>query len=537
MSIIIPASIEFPWPSTAASIPAGFSEESALYGYYTKGAAASADPGVEGGAATHLHTSPTHIHTVSSHNHGTAAMSPPSSSASFWTTGSSITTAIGSHYHSSGTSGNQTANLSPVVGTFDTAANQPPYYTVRWVRSLGTSLGVPDGMWVYWSDPVTPPTGSWALQSGPNGRYLLGVTSGGTAAVTGGSSATHTHSGASHPHGLAAHAHSSNASGANIGTVQLDGSGVVSSRAPDAHVHTVSYGTSSASNSSSVSAGTTGGSGTLNPPYRYLGVYQNNTGGVDLQIGFIGLCLNPLASVPGGWTVCDGSNGTLDMRGYFSLCTDTVGDIATSGGSATHDHTDPVAHKHTTAHTHPLTTSNSTTSNATGGGPTYNAGISNAHKHTGTSAASSASDSGTAPQLVDTANHEPPHLTVLYVMYTGAVGVDITAPDEGGTVSSPSFDVTWDITDTVEDQATYRVRIYAADQTTLIHDSTITASTDQTYTIPSGTALRTGNTYYIKVNVTVTGGLPGESLLWPISASWTPPTTIANLTATAVGGV
>jgi len=57
--------------------------------------------------------------------------------------------------------------------------------------------------------------------------------------------------------------------------------------------------------------------------------------------------------VPSGWTKCDGTNGTVDMRGYYPRGTPSGDTVNRTYSAATHTHT--AAHDHTTqdcAHTH-----------------------------------------------------------------------------------------------------------------------------------------------------------------------------------------
>jgi len=47
------------------------------------------------------------------------------------------------------------------------------------------------------------------------------------------------------------------------------------------------------------------------------------------------------ASIPAGWQICDGTNGTPDMTGLFVYGATGDGDLADTGGTATHTHTNP----------------------------------------------------------------------------------------------------------------------------------------------------------------------------------------------------
>lgn len=70
---------------------------------------------------------------------------------------------------------------------------------------------------------------------------------------------------------------------------------------------------------------------------------------INLPIGTI-IAWENLA-VPSGWVVCDGQNGTPDLRDKFVRGASVDGDVRGSGGAATHIHTNPstdtrAAHNH-----------------------------------------------------------------------------------------------------------------------------------------------------------------------------------------------
>lgn len=57
------------------------------------------------------------------------------------------------------------------------------------------------------------------------------------------------------------------------------------------------------------------------------------------------------ATIPDGWHVCDGTNGTLDLRNKFVKGASVDGDVGDTGGVSSHSHTNPntderAAHDH-----------------------------------------------------------------------------------------------------------------------------------------------------------------------------------------------
>jgi hypothetical protein len=56
-------------------------------------------------------------------------------------------------------------------------------------------------------------------------------------------------------------------------------------------------------------------------------------------------------TIPSGWVICDGTNGTPDLRDKFVLGAGVDGEVRATGGANTHTHTNPstdsiAAHNH-----------------------------------------------------------------------------------------------------------------------------------------------------------------------------------------------
>ncbi len=83
---------------------------------------------------------------------------------------------------------------------------------------------------------------------------------------------------------------------------------------------------------------------------------NSNTG--NTPSGLISMWSGPINTIPGGWALCDGSQGTPDLRNRFILSVQSsVENPGATGG--THDQTLTVAnlpaHDHSIGHTHNLT--------------------------------------------------------------------------------------------------------------------------------------------------------------------------------------
>jgi microcystin-dependent protein len=169
------------------------------------------------------------------------------------------------------------------------------------------------------------------------------------------------------------------------------------------------------------------------------------SGGVIMWYGNV-------ASVPTGWYLCDGANGTPDMRDKFVVCAGgayAVGDVGgedavtlTAPQLAPHTHgvdsetidsagahTHPASSSTTPTHTHPFSPSVITLSGPTGfgAGPAYfgatsSTGPANLHSHT--SPDTSPAGDHTHPVTVtvnpvgagDAHENRPPHYALAYLM-------------------------------------------------------------------------------------------------------------------------
>lgn len=58
----------------------------------------------------------------------------------------------------------------------------------------------------------------------------------------------------------------------------------------------------------------------------------------DYMIGAIIIWDTARGPIPNGWQICDGTNGTPDLRGLFVKGAAGPGDIGDTGGSLTHSH-------------------------------------------------------------------------------------------------------------------------------------------------------------------------------------------------------
>ena len=416
----LPAGVIVGWPSTAGSIPAGWTRVTELDGRYLKGIPNnSTNPGTTGGSADHTHTPSGHSHGMGTHTHSSGTV-PASGSTVMVRNSGDLVVRSTSHTHSgtSPASTNNTSNQSPPV---DAADNDPVHEEVIWIRSDGTTNGIPNGA-VAWFDQTSLPSG-WTQHTTGNARYLKGAAPAGNGGGTGGSN-THTHTSPSHTH-TTTHSHpTSTSSAGNIGTTTTAGNIQIAS---NEHTHQIVW--SSASPGDSGPGSLAFSTDANEPPFYTLALGENTSGDELGTVGMIAVWLGSLNSIPTGWVLCDGNNGTPNLMGrYVKNATAPATEVGNTGGALTHTHTG-VDHSHSVpSHTHSRTYSNNSTSTGATGDPPTAPRPAHPHNH-GT--ASSGSASGTTANAAPDApaeNHEPPHVEVAFIQLQSPLPDPIT-PD------------------------------------------------------------------------------------------------------------
>lgn len=161
-------------------------------------------------------------------------------------------------------------------------------------------------------------------------------------------------------------------------------------------------------------AGTT--LGTYDNLYGIIGVLNTSTG-TTIPTGMISLWYGSIGSVPLGWYLCDGTNGTPDLRDRFIVGAGSTYSVAATGGSA---NAVLVSHTHTATstvtdpghfHTYSVV---SVTGGAGGGTSSYTntASVSTGTKTTGITVATTNTTEGVSA----TNANLPPYYALAYVM-------------------------------------------------------------------------------------------------------------------------
>lgn len=107
--------------------------------------------------------------------------------------------------------------------------------------------------------------------------------------------------------------------------------------------------------------------------------------------------------------------------------------------------------------------------------------------------------------------------------------VTMVSPTDGSTVTTSALSISW----TTTNQAQYRVRLYPDGGTTALYDSGWIVSGTSSHSLPAG-YIENGVAYDLVVDVENTTPLTGSSGIVDITAAFTPPATLTNVTATAV---
>ena len=415
----VPIGVILIWPGTNATIPSGWIRKTTLDGKFAKGTDNLVNPNVTGGSDTHTHTSPNHTHTMVNHTHTGNLVR---SSGDFETEGGGAGRASrDAHVHSYTTDSLGGGSLVGSV-TYAAASSLPPYHEVIFIEPDTTAKSLPDGVIALFGDGDLPT--NWDVCDGNNstpnlvGKYLRGAATAGNAGATGG--AVNNEHAINHSHGSIVHSHQAStgsvgeSSDGDRGRDGLGGGGSVYDRA---HRH-VAY-LNDTSETPSTYTGNAGIAETVEPLYKKLRAIQNNSGATSKPRGVIGLWTGALINIPQGWFLCNGLNGTPDMRGYHLKITATEAEVETTGGTNTHVHAASNSHTHTApgTHTHTGASSSGIPGDQYGTGAASD-GASKPHSHGSLESCSSNTSSWNSTTVqADSSNNEPAYRTVAFIMF------------------------------------------------------------------------------------------------------------------------
>lgn len=419
----VPLGVILIWNGTVASIPAGWKRVTSLDGKFVKGTAAATDPNTTGGSDTHTHTSPVHTHVANAHRHyGNTNRNSGASEMAVSTT-AAYEASVDNHYHNFDFTDISGGSLADAV-TYASGSSLVPYREVIFIEP-DTVPAEPANLTIAYFSQSSLPT-DWDICDGNNstpdldGKYLRGAGTGDDAGATGGS-ASHSHA-INHTHTAVNHYHNSGTQGdSDQNSLYRHDAGSAQTNAH--HSHTLL--TNNVSEAGSAYVGTAGSADTTDLLHTKLIAIQNNTGGASRPQSLIALWLGSLASIPAGWSLCDGNNGTPDMRGYYAKLSSNSALIGDVDGSNTHTHAPSNSHTHTASGSHTHTGFTSYANNIYNKGGDTSHYIAKYHRHevdqaAGKGTCSSATTSwANASVQADSSNSEPAYRTVAFIMFTG----------------------------------------------------------------------------------------------------------------------
>jgi microcystin-dependent protein len=162
-----------------------------------------------------------------------------------------------------------------------------------------------------------------------------------------------------------------------------------------------------------------------------------------VPVGFIGMWSGSIVSIPTGWALCDGTNGTPDLRDRFIVGAGSTYSVGNTGGSASvaltvaqlpsHTHSITASTGSAGAHTHTITDPGHThgyvnnTSGASGTGGTAATSLQNSTTDSSTTGISINSDGAHTHTVTATAantgsgqahENRPPYFALAYIMKT-----------------------------------------------------------------------------------------------------------------------
>lgn len=356
----IPPGVIGVWPSTVASIPAGWTRVTSLDARFVRQIPnASTNPGGTGGGLTdHTYVAHPHTYSHSQHTFGSGVGNEGDGGTSVQAGAPTAFSASAFHSHSAipdSPSISASNNSSPSTWS---AHIDPAHLTVIFIQSDGTPTGWAVNM-VLWNNGAAP-TGWSAYGSLDNRlhRGAAGAADGGTQA--GNDSHTHT---AAHSHAVGGtHTHVVTLGTPDATATHFVGSGGNDS-SNDTHTHAVGTSTSGSNPTNSDSSTESSGTGDQAPAWQKMRAIQK-TGSISTTAGVIAMWLGTIATVPTSFKLCDGTSGTPNLsQGNFVRAAATDGEVGNTGGAATHSHSTGAGHTHTSA-----ATTHSHTMSATSGG-------------------------------------------------------------------------------------------------------------------------------------------------------------------------
>jgi hypothetical protein len=204
-------------------------------------------------------------------------------------------------------------------------------------KRSATTYAVPVGGEILWYGIASAVPSGFAIDSYCANVFVRGCAAGAASNTPAGAN-SHTHTNPSATGNQAAHTHAigGGSSNAASGTNEVYEDNNVNS-APSGHDHTFPSGTSGSGggHSHTLSAAALADA---YPPYARL-YWIKATSESAVPVNGILMWDDAIADAPSGFSICDGSGGTLDLRDKFVYGASADDEIGDTGGATTHTHT------------------------------------------------------------------------------------------------------------------------------------------------------------------------------------------------------
>lgn len=274
---------------------------------------------------------------------------------------------------------------------------------------------VPAGGEILWYGSASSLPDKWEFDTATINAFVK-------AAGTGGASNTIQGSG-SHSHTVPStstfgdHTHSTQTGnvGSNSGTTNYYPT-ANANNAKHTHGHSGQSGTSGAGGAHSHTTSNTN-SEIVYPPYRKL-YWIRATEDASLPVGGIVMWDDAIANIAEEFSICNGNNGTPDMRDKFVMGEQSPNSPGGTGGSETHTHSNPNVDSGG-AHTHSISSNLGGPSATEKAASTYEEGVniaSDSHSHSGSGTSDTDSAHNHTLGSTGSANHVPLYIKLYFIM-------------------------------------------------------------------------------------------------------------------------
>lgn len=353
------------WFGDKVDIPAGWSEDENYRDHHVGGVPIGGTVGATGGGH-HGHTGIPHIHAGLEQEHDIAVTGfsgykfkiVEKSGINFCGKGPHGHT--GTATHDSADTEGTTVNANVSADFSDTMPLSREAFVIK--PDAVSAPDVPTDAVILTDDPDG--LSGFAVCDGDGGRpdleekFILGCPAARAAggAVDGAATHTHTRSSVDHTHVVPDHPGGTHAMAPPDATLD-----VVAQALPGysdgGHYHAMSLGAGGATTTAAAAGGGDFDAQDNRPTFRRL-LALLNEGSAATPVGTIVAFEGEPGRVPVGWVLCNGTSGTMDLRGCWIECTDTganIGDPGLGTYAEDHDHAATSPHGHTIAgtHTHP----------------------------------------------------------------------------------------------------------------------------------------------------------------------------------------